>query len=103
MRYISFNYSRLDRFRQAISVSYMVNVGLIYISSEIITPSKILGIKIPRNRITKDRLANTILVSLNTFPKENDRGSLTGTGKYGISLRVKWVERNVNARIANPA
>ena len=28
MRYISFNYSRLDRFRQAISVSYMVNVGL---------------------------------------------------------------------------
>ena len=27
MRYISFNYSRLDRFRQAISVSYMVNVG----------------------------------------------------------------------------
>ena len=27
MRYISFNYSRLDRFRQAISGSYMVNVG----------------------------------------------------------------------------
>ncbi len=29
MRYISFNYSRLDRFRQAILGSYMVNVGLI--------------------------------------------------------------------------
>ena len=28
MRYISFNYSRLDRFRQAISVSYMVTVGV---------------------------------------------------------------------------
>ena len=28
MRYISFNYSSLDRFRQAILVSYMVNVGL---------------------------------------------------------------------------
>ena len=27
MRYISFNYSSLDRFRQAILVSYMVNVG----------------------------------------------------------------------------
>ena len=34
MRYISFNYSRLDRFRQAISGSYMVNVGL-YISNNI--------------------------------------------------------------------
>ena len=28
MRYISFTYSSLDRFRQAILVSYMVNVGL---------------------------------------------------------------------------
>ena len=29
MRYFSFNYSSLDRFRQAILVSYMVNVGLL--------------------------------------------------------------------------
>ncbi len=28
MRYISFNYSSLDRFRQAILVSYMVTVGI---------------------------------------------------------------------------
>ena len=32
MRYISFNYSRLDRFRQAILGSYMVNVGFNYLS-----------------------------------------------------------------------
>ena len=30
MRYISFNYSSLDRFRQAILGSYMVNVGFIH-------------------------------------------------------------------------
>ena len=37
MRYISFNYSSLDRFRQAILVSYMVNVG----SDEIINGYRI--------------------------------------------------------------
>ena len=37
MLYISFNYSSLDRFRQAILVSYMVNVGLVILTIVFLT------------------------------------------------------------------